>query len=311
MIIFSERASGVLFDFIKTYNSGVYLLPANVCPIVPLTFCAAKVRFEFVDIDECTLCIDENKCLELFLKNPEQYAGLLFVRTYGYKYNTSNFFRTIKSLDNKLKIIDDQCLCFPDFQIEMNDIDLVLYSTGYSKPLDIGKGGIGIVNDINKIDKFHMREFNGFDIEKYYKEALNQNKKLKYIPNTWLNTDLYIGDIKEYRKRIESEKIKVVEHKNRINNIYNSLLPDEIKMHQDFHNWRFNIRVENKNLILEKIFENNLFASSHYKPSNVLFDKNKHIVSENLFSKVINLFNDKYISSDQAEKITGIIKRYL
>ena len=311
MIVFSQRASGILFDFIKTYNSGIYLLPANVCPIVPLTFCAAKVRFEFVDIDEGTLCIDEKKCLEHFSKNPEQYAGILFVRTYGYKYDTSNFFFNIKSIDNKLKIIDDQCLCFPDFSAKTQNSDLILFSTGYTKPLDIGKGGIGILNDINQIHKYYLAEFNNFDIENFYKKALNENSILKSIPSGWLDNSPYNEDIKEYQRQIEFEKEKVIEQKKYINSIYNSLLPDEIKMHQDFQNWRFNILVENKNIILEKIFANNLFASSHYKPSNVLFDKNKHIVSEKLFSKVINLFNDKYFSCNQAEQISNIINQFL
>ena len=64
----ANRACSLIYSFIKEQDAGVWLLPVNVCPDVPLTFYSAKIPFEFVDINPTTLCIDENECLALLKK---------------------------------------------------------------------------------------------------------------------------------------------------------------------------------------------------------------------------------------------------
>jgi len=309
-VIFSTRASSILYDFIKTYNRGGYLIPANVCPIIPITFCTAGIPFTFVDINEESYCIEENTCLQLFANNPKKFAGLLFVRTYGYAYDTQPFFQKIKSIDDELKIIDDRCLCIPDIN-KHNNSDLILYSTGYAKPVDFGFGGIGIVNNKLNIIKHNAPVYMNFDIESFYKNALDKNILLTEMPDGWLDHSTYTGDPNLYIRQIEIEKTKILHHKNLLNKIYNHLLPDDIKLSVGFHDWRFNILVKNKKKILSKIFENKFYASSHFKPSNVLFDKKKFPVSEKLYANIINLFNDYNFSSDQAEQVAKIIKNNL
>ena len=88
MIVFESRASVVLYKYLIFRKSEkCFLLPANICPIVPITFLKAKVPFDFVDISHETLCIDENLVLNQLRSNPEKYGGVLFSHTYGTEYS--------------------------------------------------------------------------------------------------------------------------------------------------------------------------------------------------------------------------------
>ena len=56
-----------------------------------------------------------------------------------------------KKLAPHLKIIDDACLSYPNFNSKIShQVDLELYSTGYSKPVDIGYGGFAKIHDNQK-----------------------------------------------------------------------------------------------------------------------------------------------------------------
>jgi hypothetical protein len=311
MYVIAKRASVLLYNFIKTFPQGTYLIPANVCPIVPITFCLAKVPFEFVDLNEKTFCIDEQKCLEMISSNIQKYCGIVFVRTYGYKYDASFFFDTLHSLNKEFRIIDDRCLSIPELNTKAEKSDLILYSTGHKKPVNLGIGGIGILNDLISINKYNEFFSSEVDIEKILKDSLERKSFLKDVPSGWLDTGGFSLGIIDYMNKINLEKINIIKHKDRLNDIYLNLLPSEVIMPQAFHEWRFNILVDNKEFLLKKIFENNLFASSHYLPSNLLFNDGHFTIAEDLHKRIINLFNDSFISEQQVEMICKIINKYL
>lgn len=311
MILTSKRASAVLYNYINKYNRGTYLLPANVCPIVPLVFKLAEIHFEFIDIQTDTLCIDESVTLELISKNIEKYQGVVFVRSYGYLHNTDNFFEQLHLLNPNLKIIDDRCLCIP----ETNDIsqqskaDLTLYSTGYGKSVDIGIGGYGFVSDNENIINNDLFFDNSVDIESIYKNAINENTLINHIPLGWLDTSKMNLNTKEYFLKVQEKKQSVLQHKEKINKIYTERLERVKKLKPEFQSWRYNILVEDKSKLLENIFTNKLFASSHYRPSSLLFSNQTFKNSLHLYNKIINLFNDFYITEDQAKIICDIINK--
>lgn len=142
MLTFANRASAVLCNFLKIQKtSKPFILPANVCPVVPLSFLKAGVDFEFVDIDK-SHALDKTAALEKL--HTGNYAGVLFVHAYGHKYDNKSFYAQVKSIDSSLQIIDDCCLCEPDTsdQLESN-IDLQLFSTGYAKYIELSYGGYG------------------------------------------------------------------------------------------------------------------------------------------------------------------------
>ena len=97
----ANRACSLLYSFIKEHSGGVWLLPVNVCPDVPLTFCLAKVPFLFVDINPETLCIDIDVVEHILHQSPSEYKGVLFVRTYGVLKDTSCEFEQIKSINKE------------------------------------------------------------------------------------------------------------------------------------------------------------------------------------------------------------------
>ena len=62
MTILAPRASAILYDVLRSQaGRPTFLLPANICPIVPITFLKAGVAFEFVDIAPDTLNMDLNQ----------------------------------------------------------------------------------------------------------------------------------------------------------------------------------------------------------------------------------------------------------
>lgn len=84
-IVFEQRASTVLYHYLRSVaRPGVWLLPANTCPIVPAVFRKAGISYEFVDIDGQSLCMDPVQALSRLRGSTSTYAGVLFVRSFGH-----------------------------------------------------------------------------------------------------------------------------------------------------------------------------------------------------------------------------------
>ena len=112
-LIQAPRASAILYNLLAgRVDSRPWLLPANICPIVPITFLKARVPFEFVDISSTTLHMDLEQA-EGRIKSGK-FGGLLYAHTYGELSTPLEFFSEIKTLDPDLLILDDRCLCVPD-----------------------------------------------------------------------------------------------------------------------------------------------------------------------------------------------------
>ncbi|MEI6221803.1 MAG: hypothetical protein WCP97_03475, partial [bacterium] len=125
MIIFENRASTILYNLLCSNKSnGIYILPANICPIVPLVFEKAKQPYEFCDISLTSLCLDENLILNKITNRI--YSGILFVRTYGTTDDFDHFLKKIKLLSPQITIIDDQCPNIPEFLPKSTSADIIL-----------------------------------------------------------------------------------------------------------------------------------------------------------------------------------------
>ncbi len=316
MLIFRNRASAVLYDFLISINSNkIFFLPCNICPIVPITFLKAGANYEFVDISNETLCIDFNIIMDKLINNPSKYGGILFAHTYGLENSFNNEFKRMKEFNEKLIIIDDKCLCKPNFNNSSSFADITLYSTGYSKYVDIGFGGFGYINkNIDIVNcKLRYNEKDLEDIIEQYKMVIKDEEKFIYSDSNWLDNRIPEVAFNEYRNIVETKKLDISKYKKQIHNIYLSELPKEIQLPIQYQNWRFNILVPNKEEVLKKIFNSGFFASSHYSPLNKSFSNNKSFFpnANKLFSNVINLFNDKYITFEQVVSISKIINKFL
>lgn len=312
MIYFANRASAVLCNFLNSIEiTKPFLLPSNVCPVVPLSFLKAGVDFDFVDIDS-THAMSKDICLSKLRTG--EYAGLLFVHAYGKEFDNNDFYATVKSIDKNLLIFDDRCLCLPDIsEILPDNVDLQLFSTGYAKYVELSYGGFGKSN-LSGIKSVNLDYDNETEIKQqvYIKQCLKNHEKYNLDPNLpWIDFSPLKMEKEEYFSIIEKKKIKVKQGKDIINEIYTKLLPKSIQVEKELNNWRYIIMVENQQEVLKAIFEHNLFAGTNFPSVSYLFKGISSPVAEKEASHIINLFNDFRISEEQAIEICNVINKVL
>jgi hypothetical protein len=143
-IIQAPRASAILHNLlISRKPARPWLMPANICPVVPITFMKAEVPFVLVDISAQSLHMDLDQAVGLIERR--EFGGLLYAHTYGDESTPDDFFADVKSIDPELIIVDDRCLCIPAFDVKTM-VDVVLFSTGYAKIVDLGFGGYALLS---------------------------------------------------------------------------------------------------------------------------------------------------------------------
>lgn len=292
-VLTDSRASAILYRFlIQQSQRKTIILPVNICPIVPAVVEKARYKIEYVDIHPSDLCPNEEIIQQKILSAPETYSGFLYNYSYGIEIDKNSFFEKSKNEFKDIWIIEDRCTNFP-CDIHSPHCDLTIFGTGYAKQIDLGYGGYGFIKNKYGLLKGQRESFEVTPGDKIYIIEINNAKNKS----------------SEYFTEIEQQKEKVLMHKLLLNEIYSKYLPVEIQMDARFQSWRFNIVVENKQLILERIFRNGLFASSHFTP--LQGSEDDFPVAYGLQSKVINLFNDLYYSEQQAYNTCKIINRYL
>lgn len=311
-IIQAPRTSAILYQLLVSQKQKhPWLLPANICPIVPITFMKARVPFEFVDISAESLHMDLDQA-EARMMRKRELGGLLYAHTYGDESTPDDFFALAKSLNPEMLIVDDRCLCIPAFDAN-SSADVVLFSTGYAKIVELNFGGYALMkDDVDfqpvqlKFDPAHHAE-----LEKSYKDSIQSRTQFVYHESDWLQTDAELPVWNIYRQQIKEGLEVSLAQRTILNEIYASRLPKEIQLPPQYHMWRFNIRVKNKSQIMKAIFENGLFASSHYASLAGIMSDGRAPVAESLADDVINLFNDHHFTADMAKRVCEIILKHL
>lgn len=264
-------ANKILYNFIQANNiTGKVLLPVNICTDVVATLQYAGLKLGFVDIQADNLCIDQEAVLSL----AKEASMLLFVHTYGIENDFYDFFQEVKEGHAGIVIVDDKCLCMPDLHVEESPADLVLYSTGAKKMVDLGGGAIGYVADQWKYDEIEVE------------------------PNEYLTNEMWLLDTKQLYLKMDA----MIAHKEKLNAVYRKMLPSAIQLPDAYQHWRFNILTDKKDEILKALFAEGLFASSHYKSLS-----NDCIIAQNLHEHMLNLFNDQYYTEEQVIRTCEII----
>lgn len=270
-LLTANRAKKILYNFVKTNNiSGKVLLPANICESVAKVLLYAGMDIHFVDIQVNNLCIDQSTVLQL----APSAAMLLFVHTYGVEDDFYEFFAQVKEVNPNIIIVDDKCLCLPDLDVNDTPADLVLYSTGAKKMVNLGGGAIGYVADQWKYGEIEVE------------------------PNEYLTNEMWLLDTKQLYLKMDA----MIAHKEKLNAVYRKMLPSAIQLPDAYQHWRFNVLTDKKDEILKALFAEGLFASSHYKSLS-----NDCVIAQNLHEHVLNLFNDQYYIEEQAIRTCEII----
>jgi hypothetical protein len=308
-IVQAPRASAIIYNLLVSRpDTRPWLLPANICPIVPITFLKARVPFDLVDISEHTLHIDLDPVHELL--KTRKFGGFLYAHTYGEPSTPQDFFKNIKMDFPEVFVLDDRCLCIPEAKpVVDTNADLSLYSTGYSKFVELNRGGYAFLKDDVNYQPSKL-PFNGKDLEyvkQVYNQAVQDRSMFEYHDSDWLETHSDLPAWYDYCHQIESSFFAAVETRAEINRVYLEKLPREIQLPKEYQNWRFNIRVKDRKKILDAIFEARLFASSHYASLAGIMTEGHAPKAESLAGEVINLFNDRHFTPSQAEKACHVI----
>lgn len=326
MVRIEKRASTVLYKFLVSNCADYHFyIPANVCSVVPLTFLAAGVDFSFVDIDAATHAGSFDGFKKALGEYVGKKVGVVFVNAYGYRHDTELFYKDIRLLRNDLVIIEDDCLCIPVTHRTdpVENVDLEFYSTGYSKFVQMPmEGGYGMIRE-----GFAYNHFDAPFNENGYSEQLKQirvcrksRELFQYEENNWLPLKSFISgnySVEDYFKEVERRIEISNSHKQIINSIYNEVLPDELKMGEEYNKWRFNLIFPTHALretVMDSLVAENLYASPHYQSAAYLYKHVQCINTEHEANRILNLFNEeKYtvaMAKRTAEIITEIYKQY-
>lgn len=319
MIRVEQRASTVLYKWLSSNCQGyTFLIPANVCSVVPLTFLKAGVDFDFVDIDPVT---HAGSFAEYFrkLRHMSGKKGVLFVNAYGHYNDTAGFFEEIKRISTDIPVIEDNCLCIPETErtAPKTNVNIELYSTGYSKYVQLAVGGgYGIIEDEAAYDD-HQETYDA-DADKKQRGLLRECRinrvPFVYTDSHWLKfqrTTLEGVSNSDYMAMVHAGVLQSQTHKQYINHIYDSFLPDVIKMGANFNNWRYQLllpNVEMKKEVLSALERDNLFASGHYASAAFLFKLQYLTNTEEEAKVIVNLFNEEKYSKEMAIETANIIK---
>ena len=308
-IVQAPRASAILYNLLMSQDDpNPWLLPANICPIIPITFFKAGVPFEFVDISAETLHMDLEQA-EGRLKRGH-YGGVLYAHTYGEPSTPVEFFQSIKANFPDLLLVDDRCLCIPDLEPPQEMlVDMTLYSTGYAKIVELGFGGYAFLKTGTAYHPenlpFNPQAYK--ELEKEYKQTIRNRERYVYNDSDWLQIDADLLAWYDYRQQIEDGLKASIRHRAAMNEIYTKRLPLEWQLPAQYQTWRFNIRLKNRDRILEAIFASGAFASSHYASLAGIMAPGQCSQAERLAEEVINLFNDHHFDAQQAERVCAII----
>lgn len=315
MWVTANRASRVLYNFLISLEKPIcFLVPANVCPIVLTTFIKAKVPYQLIDIDRKTLCINL-KLVEQSLRQSKDDLGLLFVRTFGYTKHQKVNLETLKAAQEKLAlIVDDRCLDIP--QVDANEfselIDLTLFSTGYSKYVELGYGGYGWLSKAHAARYVSPAiTYDEVEHDKLvcdFNSAIQSREQYKYCYDNWLDNRTLPHSLEEYFQLISKKSAEAKVRKAQNNGIYRQIIKPELWLGEEFDNWRFSILVSNKAQLIDAIFTNGDFASSHYASLAGIFDTTKAPIAEMIHSQIVNLFNDYRCDEAMAKRVAKIVK---
>jgi hypothetical protein len=316
MIAFENRAATVLYRLFKDRVApGPVLLPANVCPIVPLALLKAGQRYEFIDISLKTLCIDHALLIDRWKHPADKPSGLVYVRTYGaIEAEAASIFSTLRSINPQALLIDDRCACPPSFEKSslLDGADAVLYSTGYAKYADIGFGGYAFLDEgvsySSKALTYDAASLH--DLTKQCKAAICNETKFTYTDSPWLDGTQPAVTWREYRGLVEKQATKVAKIKSTLNSIYREIIPAKIQLDENFQSWRFNIKVGNKFEIMRIIESAGLFASGHYDALAGKLGPGSGTAAEINHSQIINLFNDIHFDEGRATRLANLVKRF-
>lgn len=283
MILKGPRASTLLYRAVAARSDGrPFIVPANSCPVVALAIEAAGASVVFADIDATTLGLDPDAALALVAAAPGRFGGVVFMHPYGRRTPLDAVYARLREAQPDLFLVDDRCLCRPSFDAPCPEADLTLVSTGYAKFVDLGGGGYGLVREA-------WRDPGGTP--------------------AWLQGVVEVIAEHTWQARIDAALAGAERHKALVNAIYRATIPREASL-EGFDAWRFNVLVREPDRLVETLFAAGLFASRHYALHPAAASGSSPNAAA-LHERVVNLFNDRHFTAQQAERAATIVADHI
>ncbi len=282
-------------------------MPSNICESIPATYMISGIEPVFCDISETDFQMDKAAAEKIIDSCP--ISILHYNHTYGYISREDNdFLKMIKRKRPSVFVVDDRCLCFPELSAGDDPADMILYSTGEVKCVDIGWGGYALIKDEVEYREFE-RPYSPDNLklfQKHIKECHANGAPIsdRIAASMWL--ELCTGnDDPDYFEKVMNKAEEVKKHKETINNIYKTI-PGSLPA--GYCDWRYQVLLENAGECIKAIFEKGLFCSNHYKSlGNGYFSDVATPINDRLEKHIINLFNDHRFSAEQAEAVAEIL----
>lgn len=305
----NARACSVLYNVLKANGiRGRALIPANICETVPATYILLGIEPVFCDISTEDFQIDKEAAMKAL--EDSSITVLHYNHTYGFKcVNDDYFLEMVKAMHPGVIIVDDRCLCFPEFDHNNTVSDIVLYSTGPVKCVDIGWGGFCFIKDYlnyreyrRKHSKVDLAEF-----DRHIKDCHRANIPIskKVLSSNWL--EIISDPPTDYFDLVNRRTIESKVHKNRLNEIYSSI---QGSLPLSYCTWRYQLLLENPGECMKALFDNGLFCSNHYRSlGNGYFSDISTPNSNYLESHIVNLFNDFRYDYVQANITAEILQK--
>lgn len=315
-VVTAHRASNLIYEIALQAPKGVWVIPDNVCPAVPLALACAGSELRFVDIDVETLCLDTTKVAAL--AKTEHIAGIVYVRTYGTNMPAQTDLPTLRKVAPDAVLIDDCCIGVPITTVPEHEraADVLLFSTGYAKVLDLDGSAYGFFKkDLAPAPGGRTLVVQAFEDLLAQSRIGVQSGKAVFGKRDF-SEQKYSTQIKspspswcELSQTIK-EKLPVrLGHKAELNAIYKEGLSRFFSLENDYQNWRYHIFVQNPEQTLTALFAADLFASRHYAPAASLWGLPSGQIAQKIANNIINLFNDQYFTVKQAQQAVDIINK--
>ncbi len=290
-MIVAARACEILYNLIISTGTEVeYIVPANCCNSVSMTFASAGVQPFYVDIEPGTLDVNHHRVKERLAVGAGTRRVVLYIRPYGDVQDAEVFFSELKALDPTLLIIDDRCLCFPDLRVswQRTHADVVLFSTGGGKVVELGFGGYAFIRDGVRY-AVHAHAFDPLRESSLIREVLADPDLRPEIPATWIN-NATVEHPAWYLARVFLWRyVKLAKHVT-VRAAYKRLLPASVSGSVYPSTWRYCLALGNRrdrlHVALQKL---GVFASTLYPPPARIFSNDSFPTARQVAEETLNI----------------------